>query len=67
MAYTVQLKISQYIDVNNTIKKVETSTGFRFSQWDDVNNFLGYLVDGSEDGISVTIEKEDSDEREIDG
>lgn len=67
MAYTVQLKISQYIDINNTIKKVETSTGFRFGRWDDVNNFLGYLVDGSEGGISVTIEREDSNEREIDG
>ena len=67
MAYTVQLKISQYIDINGKIEKAETSTGFRFDRWDDVNNFLGYLVDGSEGGISVTIKKEDSNEREIDG
>lgn len=62
MVYTVQLKVSEYINVNGEYGKVETSTGFRFNQWDDVNNFLGYLVEGSEDGISVTIEKEDSDE-----
>lgn len=67
MAYTVQLKVSEYINVNGEYGKVETSTGFRFSRWDDVNNFLGYLVDGSEGGISVTIEREDSNEREIDG
>lgn len=62
MAYTVELKVSEYINVNGEYGKVETSTRFRFNQWDDVNNFLGYLVEGSEDGISVTIEKEDSDE-----
>ena len=62
MTYVVQLKISQYIDFDGKIKKAETSTRFRFNQWDDVNNFLGYLVEGSEEGISVTIEKEDSDE-----
>ena len=67
MTYSVQLKVSKYVDFNGEYGKVETSVGFRFDRWDDVNNFLGYLVEGSEDGISVTIKKEDSNEREIDG
>lgn len=62
MSYRVDLRVSQYVTVGGDVVKVDVVTSFRFKIWDDVNNFLGYLVEGSEKSVTVTIEREEGDE-----
>lgn len=37
---------------------------FDFDDWDDVNNFLGYMVHGSTFGVDVHIKKKEVNDNE---
>lgn len=59
--YAVKLIVSSWsFDVE---KKVSVVKKFVFDNYDDVQNLIGYMVDGS-DSLEITIEKEEIDEQE---
>lgn len=42
------------MDGSKTYQRIEAENEMYFKSWDDVNNFLGYLVEGS-DGNTITV------------
>lgn len=59
--YAVKLIVSSWsLDVE---KKVSIAKKFVFDNYDDVQNLIGYMVDGS-DALEIEIEKEEIDEQE---
>lgn len=59
MRYKVKLYISKCMEIEGTYKTVEASREFKFKDWDDVQNFIGYLVEGANGAVKVEIETED--------
>lgn len=59
--YVAKLIVSSWsIDAE---KKVSVAKKFVFDNYDDVQNLIGYMVDGS-DSLEIEIEKEEIDEQE---
>ena len=47
MKYTVTLFMSRYMQVDGEWQNVDVKRAFAFRNWDDVQNFIGYLVEGA--------------------
>lgn len=59
--YVAKLIVSSWsIDAE---KKVSIAKKFVFDNYDDLQNLIGYMVDGS-DSLEIAIEKEEIDEQE---
>lgn len=59
--YVVKLIVSSWsIEAE---KRVSVAKKFVFDNYDDVQNLIGYMVDGS-DSLEITIEKEEINEQE---
>ena len=55
MKYEIRLYLSQYKKICDEWQTVEVSSDFTFSTWDDVQNFIGYLVEGADGGVKFEI------------
>ena len=57
MKYTVTLFMSRYMQVNGEWQTVDVKRAFTFSEWDDVQNFIGYLVEGANGSVKFEVEE----------
>ena len=57
MKYKVKLFMSQYVKVSDEYQVVDTSRTFKFKEWDDVQNFIGYMVEGADGAVKFEIEQ----------
>lgn len=63
--YKVTLNVSQYIAVGDSYQSVTVGKTMEFRYWDEVQNLLGSIVEGSDGKTTFTIEfirKEETDE-----
>ena len=56
MKYKVMLFMSKYVKVGDDYQMVDISREFIFSKWDDVQNLIGYLVEGASGAVKLEIE-----------
>ena len=56
MKYKVTLFMSKYVKVGDDYQMVDISREFTFSNWDDVQNLIGYLVEGASGAVTFEIE-----------
>ena len=45
--YEIKVYMSQYLKVGDEWQTVDVSRKFSFKNWDDVQNFIAYLVEGA--------------------
>lgn len=57
MKYKVKLFMSQYVKVGDEYQVVDTSRTFKFKEWDDVQNFIGYMAEGADGAVKFEIEE----------
>ena len=57
MKYTITLMMSRYLKVGEEWQDVDVKRTFTFTSWDDVQNFIGYLVDGASGSVKFEIEE----------
>lgn len=55
MKYAVKVYMSQYLKVGDEWQTIETSRAFIFRNWDDVQNFIGYLVEGADGWVKFEV------------
>ena len=55
MKYTVTLFMSRYMQVDGEWQNVDVKRAFAFRNWDDVQNFIGYLVEGTDGWIKFEV------------
>ena len=56
MKYTVTLFMSRYMQVDEEWQNVDIKRAFIFNSWDDVQNFIGYLVEGACGSVKFELE-----------
>lgn len=56
MKYTVTLMMSRYLKVGEEWQDVDVKRTFTFNNWDDVQNFIGYLVEGANGSVKFEVE-----------
>ena len=56
MKYKVMLFMSKYVKVGDDYQMVDISREFIFSKWDDVQNFVSYLVEGASGAVKFGIQ-----------
>lgn len=56
MKYTLTLMMSRYIKVGEEWQDVDVKRTFAFNNWDDVQNLIGYLVEGAKGSVKFEIE-----------
>ena len=56
MKYKVRLFMSQYVKVGDEYQTVDATRTFKFKDWDDVQNFIGYMVEGADGAVKFEIE-----------
>lgn len=56
MKYTITLFMSRYMQVGEEWQSVDVSRSFAFNNWDDVQNFIGYLVEGASGSVKFEVE-----------
>ncbi len=55
MKYKVTLFISKYVNVGGELQLIEVSRAFSFKDWDDVQNLIGYLVEGADGAVKFEV------------
>lgn len=62
MKYEVTLFMNKYVKVGEEWQDVDVKRTFTFNSWDDVQLFIGYLVEGAKGAVKVEIaaEKEEA-------
>ena len=56
MKYTITLYMSRYMQVDGEWQNVDVKRTFMFNSWDDVQNFIGYLVEGASGSVKFEVE-----------
>lgn len=56
MKYTVTLYMSRYMQIDGEWQNVDVKRTFTFNSWDDVQNFIGYLVEGAGGSVKFEVE-----------
>ena len=56
MKYTVTLFMSRYMQVDGEWQNVDAKRAFMFNSWDDVQDFIGYLVEGASGSVKFEVE-----------
>lgn len=56
MKYKVTLFMSKYMEIGEKWELVDLTRTFTFSNWDDVQNFIGYLVEGANGSVKFEVE-----------
>lgn len=57
MKYTVTLFMSRYMQVDGEWQNVDVKRAFAFRNWDDVQNFIGYLIEGADGSVKFEVEE----------
>ena len=57
MKYTVTFFMSRYMQVDGEWQNVDVKRAFAFRNWDDVQNFIGYLVEGADGSVKFEVEE----------
>lgn len=57
MRYRLTLTTSQYVKVADEYRTVNAERDFEFTDWDDVQNLIGYLVQGASGSVKFEITK----------
>ena len=57
MKYTVTLFMSRYMQVDGEWQNVDVKRAFTFSDWNDVQDFIGYLVEGADGSVRFEVEE----------
>ena len=55
MKYTITLFMSRYMQVDGEWQDVDVKRTFTFNSWDDVQNFIGYLVEGANGSVKFEV------------
>ena len=55
MKYEIRVYMNQYTKVDDEWRSVEVSRVFSFKSWDDVQNFIGYLVEGADGWVKFEV------------
>ena len=55
MKYEIRVYMSQYTKIDDEWRSVEVSRAFSFKSWDDVQNFIGYLVEGADGWVKFEV------------
>lgn len=55
MKYEIRVYMSQYTKIDDEWHSVEVSRVFSFKSWDDVQNFIGYLVEGADGWVKFEV------------
>lgn len=55
MKYEIRVYMSQYLKVGDEWQTVDVSRVFSFKSWDDVQNFIGYLVGGADGWVKFEV------------
>lgn len=58
MKYEVTLFMNKYVKVGEEWQDVDVKRTFTFNSWDDVQNFIGYLVEGAKGAVKFEIAEE---------
>lgn len=56
MKYTLTLFMTRYIKVGDEWQDVDVKRTFTYNNWDDVQNLIGYLVEGAKGSVKFEIE-----------
>ena len=57
MKYTVTLFMSRYMQADGEWQNVDVKRAFTFSDWNDVQDFIGYLVEGANGSVKFEVEE----------
>ena len=57
MKYTVTLFMSKCMQVDGEWQNVDVKRAFTFSDWNDVQDFIGYLVEGADGSVKFEVEE----------
>lgn len=55
MKYEIRVYMNQYTKIDDEWRSVEVSRVFSFKSWDDVQNFIGYLVEGADGWVKFEV------------
>lgn len=55
MKYEIRVYMNQYTKIDDEWRSVEVSRVFSFKSWDDVQNFIGYLVEGTDGWVKFEV------------
>lgn len=55
MKYEVTLFMNKYMKVGEEWQDVDVKRTFTFPSWDDVQDFIGYIVDGAKGAVKFEI------------
>ena len=56
MKYAVTLFMSRYVQIDEKWQDIDVKKTFTFNSWDDVQNLIGYLVEGASGTVKFEIE-----------
>ena len=57
--YRLVLIVKDYMTIDGEFKRVEAKLPLTFENYDDVQNVLGYLIDGTDKEIGFTLKREE--------
>ena len=57
MTYEITLKTSGFAQVGQEYGRAELTRTLKFRSWDDAKDFVGLMVDASDDTIELEIKK----------
>lgn len=55
MKYEIRVYMNQYTKIYDEWRSVEASRVFSFKNWDDVQNFISYLVEGADGWVKFEV------------
>lgn len=55
MKYEIRVYMNQYTKIDDEWRSVEVSRVFSLKSWDDVQNFIGYLVEGADGWVKFEV------------
>ena len=55
MKYEIRVYMNQYTKIDDEWHSVEVSRAFIFKNWDDVQTFIGYLVEGADGWVKFEV------------
>ena len=55
MKYEIRVYMNQYTKIDDEWRSAVVSRAFSFKSWDDVQNFIGYLVEGADGWVKFEV------------
>ena len=55
MKYEIRVYMNQYTKIDDEWRSVEVSRAFIFRNWDDIQNFISYLVEGADGWVKFEV------------